>query len=228
MTRLLCDSLWECIATRFGSKPTLTRKFTQNRKCSPLNKELPPKPVLRRAESPEQRSIFGEFAAFSSPDTAVETTVNVRKVSATTIAVQSKQSGLPREGQPVSSVMATEPNQTSVSDPAQRHLPTTGQITALRNDSLLARHAPKSRFNHTNGLDTSPYGTQKRIQRPKVEVKREVKVMDDVSDAGSSPSFGSPQQFDDLQRRSLKYGLGGPTIGFSNNAHQILMGNQAW
>jgi hypothetical protein len=124
--------------------------------------------------------------------------------------------------------MATEPNQTSVSDPAQRHLPTTGQITALRNDSLLARHAPKSRFNHTNGLDTSPYGTQKRIQRPKVEVKREVKVMDDVSDAGSSSSFGSPQQLDDLQRRSLKYGLGGATIRFSNNAHQILMGNQAW
>jgi hypothetical protein len=151
----------------------------------------------------------------------------VRTVSATTIAVQPKQSGL-REGQPVSPVMATEPDQISLSGHAQRRLPTTGQVTALRNGSPLARHAPKSRFNHTNDLDTSPYGTQKRIRRPKVEVKREVKVMDDISDAGSSSGFGSPRQLNDLQRRSLKYGLGGPTIRFSNNAHQILMGNQAW
>lgn len=243
-----------------------------------MDKELPPKPILRCAGSPERRGIYGESAAFSSPSAgfvrtnqsldafdsgsekvkcaplqpsfpaaasppstgsdengfevspslrsepynsprvAVGTTVNTRKVSANPVVVHSKNSGPPLNG--------TEPEHLPFSIPAQRRLPTTGQIAALRNGSPVSRHTPKSKFNDNKGFDKS-YGSQKRIQRPKTEVKRELKVIENLSDAGSANStgFGSPQQLDDLTRRSVKYGLGA-TLRSSHDARQIIMGDR--
>jgi hypothetical protein len=288
MARSLRDPSLECAVTRFRWKPTLISKLSQNLKCSPLNKGLPPKPVLRHVESPERRGIYGRSTAFSSPqrdfvcinqftdpydarservtyaplqpivadsaspssigsdedgfevspslrsypynspDIAVGATINARKVSATAIAVQSKKSGLLRDGQ-LASLLNTKPDQVSRSGFTQRRLPTTKQVAALRNGSSpVSRHAPKSRFNPSKGFDTSPYGSQKRAHRSEIEVKRKMEIMDNVSDTGSSSGFSSPHhQLDDLTRRSVRYDLGGPTIRASNDAYEIIMGNRA-
>jgi hypothetical protein len=160
------------------------------------------------------------FDAYNSPRVSIGATVNARKISANPVVVRPKNSsdednhsGIP--------LKATKLERASLPVSTQRRLPTTGQITALRNASPVSRHAPKSRLNS----NTSQYGTQKRIQRPRSEIKGGLRAIENISDAGSGPSsgFGSPQRLDDLTRRSIKYGLGA-TIRSSHDAHEIIMG----
>jgi hypothetical protein len=122
-------------------------------------------------------------------------------------------------------LMGTQPGRSSHSVSTQRRLPTSGQIAALRDGSPISKHGPKSKF----GFNSSQYGSEKRIQQPKTEVKLELKpramanaILSGGSSADSS-SFCGPPHFDDNTRRSVKFGLGA-TVRSCHDAREIILG----
>jgi len=159
------------------------------------------------------------------PELRVGTAVRIRKVSTTTagLSTASNTSGHLAFDRASSPLKATESR-----NPAH-HLPTTGQIAAMRTGSSpVSKRLPKSKFNGNRGALKSPHGSLKRVQQVKASVKQEVKAVDDVFRAvtANSSDFGSPQRIEDTTRRYQDFGIG-PTIKYAKDAHQIIMGDQS-